>query len=120
MKQILELKGGFENVKILRADIKNVFDTLEMKLGTLKKIYGDFIKSHKQTQYIFGIDSFYFQNKLIELEYTNMLTIFNSIENRMYCEYYRMHQLVQEFVDSNVTNETVRNKVMVKKKISWL
>ena len=116
MKEILDLKVGFENVKILRADIRNVFDTLETKLGTLKKIYSDFIQSHKQTQYMFGIDSFYFQNKLIELEYTNMLTIFNSIENRMYCEYYRMHQLVQEFVNSKVTNETVRNKVSVKKK----
>ena len=116
MKEILDLKVGFDNVKILRADIKNVFDTLETKLGTLKKIYSDFIQSHKQTQYMFGIDSFYFQNKLIELEYTNMLTIFDSIENRMYCEYYRMHQLVQEFVNTQVTNETVRNKVSVKKK----
>jgi len=65
---------------------------------------------------MFGIDSFYFQNKLIDCEFTNLKDMHRYIENRMYCEYYQLHMLVQDYVAKEVTSENVRNKIAVRKK----
>ena len=116
MKEILQLKNDFNSVKVLRSDILNVFETLGSKLMVLKKIYITLLGLHSQSEHMFGIDSFYFQNKLIEIEFDNLKDIQRSIENRMYCEYYQLHMLVQEYVENDVTSENVRNKIAVRKK----
>jgi hypothetical protein len=97
MKEILDLKNDFNCVKVLRGDILNVFETLDSKLMVLKKIYINLLGLHNQSEHMFGIDSFYFQNKLIENEFANLKDIQHYIENRMYCEYYQLHILVQEW-----------------------
>ena len=114
MKEILQLKNDFNCVKVLRGDILNVFETLGSKLMVLKKIYSTLLGLHNQSEYMFGIDSFYFQNKLIEIEFDNLKDIQRSIENRMYCEYYQLHMLVQEYVEKEVVSENVRNKIAVR------
>lgn len=116
MKEILQLKNDFNSVKVLRSDILNVFETLGSKLMVLKKIYITLLGLHSQSEHMFGIDSFYFQNKLIEIEFDNLKDIQRSVENRMYCEYYQLHMLVQEYVENDVTSENVRNKIAVRKK----
>jgi len=116
MKEILELKNDFNCVKVLRGDILNVFETLDSKLMVLKKIYINLLGLHNQSEHMFGIDSFYFQNKLIENEFENLKDIQHYIENRMYCEYYQLHILVQEYVEKEVVSENVRNKIAVRKK----
>ena len=116
MKEILDLKNDFNCVKVLRGDILNVFETLDSKLMVLKKIYINLLGLHNQSEHMFGIDSFYFQNKLIENEFANLKDIQHYIENRMYCEYYQLHILVQEYVEKEVVSENVRNKIAVRKK----
>ena len=116
MKDILRLKNTFNTVKDLRSDIMNIFESLNDKLSILKKIYTNFLDSHHQSCYMFGIDSFYFQNKLIEQEINNLKRTSEFIENRMYCEYYQLHLLVEEYVKNEVTNENVRNKICIRKK----
>tara|TARA_B100000787_G_scaffold72318_2_gene53144 strand:- start:999 stop:2291 length:1293 start_codon:yes stop_codon:yes gene_type:complete len=116
MKEILQLKNDFNCVKVLRGDILNVFETLDSKLMVLKKIYINLLGLHNQSEHMFGIDSFYFQNKLIENEFENLKDIQHYIENRMYCEYYQLHILVQEYVEKEVVSENVRNKIAVRKK----
>lgn len=116
MKEILQLKNDFNSVKVLRGDILNVFETLGSKLLVLKKIYIKLLELHNQSEYMFGIDSFYFQNKLIEMEFNHLKDIQRSIENRMYCEYYQLHMLVQDYVEKEVLSENVRNKIAVRKK----
>ena len=115
MKEILQLKNDFNCVKVLRGDILNVFEMLGSKLIVLKKIYITLLGLHNQSEHMFGIDSFYFQNKLIENEFDNLKDIQRYIENRMYCEYYQLHMLVQEYVDKEVACENVRNKIAVRK-----
>ena len=116
MKDVIQLKNDFNCVKVLRGDILNVFDTLESKLQVLKKIYLQLLGHNNESAYMFGIDSFYFQNKLIECEFTNLKDMQRFIENRMYCEYYQLHMLVQEYVSNDVASENVRNKIAVRKK----
>ena len=43
MKDILDLKHSFENIKSARSDILNIFNTVKSKLATLNNVYQDMI-----------------------------------------------------------------------------
>ena len=59
------LKGDFQTVVSLHADIIDKKDALTEKLATLKTIYNDLIKSNNKKIFLFCLDSFYFQYKLL-------------------------------------------------------
>ena len=116
MTNIGVLKQDFDYIRNMRSDACNIFDNLETKIGILSKIYIGLIKTHEDANYIFGLDSFHFQNKLIELEYENMKNIFASIDNRMYCEYYKLHVMIQKYINDDITEPKVIEKTHSKKK----
>ena len=74
-----------------------MFDILDGKLGVLKGIFDEIMKTHGHKDFVFGIDSFHFQNKLIETDYNNLTTIYRHIDNRIYCEYYNVYLMVQNY-----------------------
>ncbi len=116
MNEITDLKDGFNIVKGLRNDILNVFDTLQSKVNTLKEIYVKLIEQNNESAYMFGIDSFYFQNKLIENDLKNLTDMLENIENRMYCEYYQLHMLIQQYGAEDVNSSNVRKKIYIDNK----
>jgi hypothetical protein len=84
-----------------------VFSVLEVKLTKLKNMTNDFIKSNHDVLFVFGLDSFKFQSKLIDFEYADMQKYFYALNNRMYCEYYKLFKIVSEYVDKTIgTNKT--------------
>ena len=50
---------------------------------------------------MFGLDSFMFQSKMIDYEYSDMQKYFLALNNRMYCEYYKLYKLVLEYIEQN-------------------
>ena len=67
------IKNEFEKMKLIRLDIKKTFNEIETKINTLKTIYIELLNTHQDNTYIFGIDSFHFQNKMIESEIAKLL-----------------------------------------------
>jgi len=114
MKDIIELKENFEKMKILRQDISDIFENLESKILILKKIYSDLVSTHSNN-FIFGLDSFHFQNKLIYADFKHLKNIFQMIDNRLYCEYYKLHNNIQEYIKKDIPNEIVLEKTISKK-----
>ena len=116
MENTLDLKHNFENIKKIRSDINNIFETIKSKLAILKKVYMDMINAHSKSEYMFGIDAFHFQNELLENDYTNIKATFRKIDNRMYCEYYQLYVLIRKYIEEEITNESLKNKVLINKK----
>ena len=96
---------------ILRADICAIFDILNSKVEVLQKIYLDLVKSHAHKSYVFGIDSFHFQNQLIETEYLNLNKAFKSIDNRVYCEYYNLYLMIKKYARNDIKDEKLIKSV---------
>ena len=101
------VKINFENLLKLRNDIEKTFLLIEEKLSFLKNLYSEIVKTHSHKEYVFGIDSLYFQNKLIENDYSNLKNTLILIDNRVYCEYYSLYNMIKnygsmEFKDNNV------------------
>jgi hypothetical protein len=70
--RLTKLKGDFNNIITVRNNVKNVFDILQVRIDKLRQIYSEFIESNKNEMFVFGLDSFHFQSKLIDIEYDDM------------------------------------------------
>ena len=97
MPSVIEVKGQFESILTLRSELATVFEILEGKLDVLKNIFAEIVKNHGHKGYVFGIDSFSFQNRLIETDVVNLKTIFRLVDNRVYCEYYNLYLQVKKY-----------------------
>ena len=109
--RIVKLKSDFNNIITIRNNVKNIFDILLIKIGKLKLLYSEFIKDRKNGMFVFGLDSFYFQSKMIDIEYEDMKRQFLAINNRMYCEYFKLHKIITEYIGKNITDRKITDNV---------
>lgn len=105
--QLSKLKSNFTNIKGIRNNTKNIFDILEVKINKLKLTHAELIKNNKTQIFIFGLDSFHFQSKLIDIEYDEMKRLFLAINNRMYCEYFKLYKLIVDYILQNINDKKV-------------
>ncbi len=102
---LVKLKGDFNNIITARHSVKNVFDILQIRIDKLRQIYSEFTKNNQNEMFLFGLDSFHFQSKLIDIEYDDMKRLFLAINNRMYCEYFKLHKIIVEYISKNVNDK---------------
>ena len=108
MKQNLEqLKQNFVIIKDIRNKVTTVFQILETHLTKLKQTYSEFVLNNKQHLFVFGLDSFQFQSKIIDIEYGDMKRLFLAINNRMYCEYYKLYKIISDYVKNNISDKKI-------------
>ena len=97
MNSISQVKQNFGKVLGIRDDIEGVFVILTTKLKTLKDIYADIAKNHSTNEFSFGLDSFYFQNLLIETDYNKLNSMFVDIDNQIYGEYFNLYRMIKDY-----------------------
>jgi len=111
--KLVKLKSDFNDIINIRNKVKNIFDILQVRIDRLTQIYSEFIKTNKNEMSVFGLDSFHFQSKLIDIEYDDMKRLFLAINNRMYCEYFKLHKIIVEYISKNVTDKKVSELVRI-------
>ncbi len=111
--RIVKLKAEFNNIISIRNTVKNVFDILQVRIDKLKLFYSEFIKNSKNDMFVFGLDSFRFQSKLIDIEYDDMKRLFLAINNRMYCEYFKLHKIIVEYILNSIDDKKITDIVKV-------
>ena len=111
MERIKNLKNNFEHVKKIRTDLLHILKDLDEKHTTLDTIYTQLVKSHTEKKYLFGLDSFHFQNKLIENENVNMRQIVALVDNQIYCEYYKFYKIICEYVLTEIKEEKIHQHI---------
>jgi len=99
--KLLSLKENFNKIMDIRSNIEEIFEVLHMKMVKLQKMHGDFMTVCKTQLFVFGLDSFHFQNKIIDIEYEDMMRYFLAINNRMYCEYFKLYRIVVDYIHKN-------------------
>ena len=102
-----ELKTEFSEIVHLKEENSNIFIVLDDKINKLKISYNDFIKNNKHNLFVFGLDSFHFQSKLIDIEYDDIKRLFNAIKNRMYCEYYKLNKIIHQYIIENIEDKKI-------------
>jgi len=108
-----QIKTDFTLLVNLKEDNIKTMHTLGEKIIKLKQIYTEFINNNKQNIFVFGLDSFHFQGKLIDIEYEDMKRIFYAITNRMYCEYFKLYKLIIEYISNNISDKRLLELIRV-------
>ena len=98
-----EIDNGFENIIKIRSAIKKRIEDIEKIKHVIKQNYIECIE--KESKNYFGLDSVHFQNKLIELEYGNMLKLYNYIDNRIYGDYYKLFFMMNDYLQEKLLPE---------------
>ena len=111
--RLVKLKSDFNNIITVRNSVKSIFDILQVRIDKLKLFYTEFIKNNKTEMFVFGLDSFHFQNKLIDIEYDDMKRLFLAINNRMYCEYFKLNKIIVDYIIKNITDKKIIDVVKV-------
>ncbi len=96
------LKEAFQPLMTIRDSVAHLFELLEAKTVQLKQCYGEYIRQSSNDSLVFGLDSFHFQGKLIDLEFQDMRRMFMAIDNRMYGEYYKLRKWMRQSCESLV------------------
>ena len=105
--KLQKIKQIFIKIKDTRIQVMNVFGILEVKISKLKQMTNEFIKNNHDVLFVFSLDSFKFQSRLIDFEYADMQKYFYALNNRMYCEYYKLYKIISEYVDKTIgSNKT--------------
>lgn len=101
--EISEINSEFEDIKCMRLKIKDTFDVFELKIKFLKDVYLKYINEteNKSNNLLFGLDALHFQNTLIDFEYSNLKNLYHLIDNKIYCEYYKLLKLINKYVKTN-------------------
>jgi hypothetical protein len=103
---IEKLKTNFDNIVSLKIEIARTKLQVCEKLQHLKDIYGELLKSNTKKIFLFCLDSFYFQYKTFAIEMDNIDRFRILMNNRMYCDYYKLYNII-------LTNIKENNEIML-------
>ena len=96
-----KLKTNFDNIISLKIEIARTKVHVSEKLQHLKDIYGELLKSNTKKIFLFCLDSFYFQYKTFAIEMDNIDRFRILMNNRMYCDYYKLYNIILNTIKEN-------------------
>jgi hypothetical protein len=106
--KIQQVKIEFNKIKDIRNNVTFCFNALETKQTKLKATTTEFVKNNRNNIFVFGLDSFQFQSKLIDYEYNDMKKFYLALNNRMYCEYYKLYKIILQYAEDIIgTNKNI-------------
>ena len=110
-------KQAFTSIIEMRKDATTTLASLHDIILRLDEIYKEFIKECREKMFIFGLDSLHFQSKMLNIEYNDMNRLFLSINNRMYCEYYKLFKIISNYICENATEAKILDIVKTESQI---
>ena len=84
------LSDEFDEIIEKRNRIKEKYKTLEAMLANMKSKYSSLIQNNKKKIFIYCLDSFFFQYKILLLELEHYDKVNKAVFNRMYGDYYKL------------------------------
>jgi len=94
MHNISRLEGEFNEIIHLSTEIMNKKNALDEKLKQLKEQYNELVKHNSKKIFLFCLDSFYFQYKILHVEMEQFHRMCALIHNRIYGDYYKLFNII--------------------------
>ena len=109
---VTKLRSDFSNIISLKSEIAKTKLLVSEKLQHLKTIYGELLKTNSKKIFLFCLDSFYFQYKTFAIEMDNIDRFRLLMNNRMYCDYYKLYNIILNTIKEG--NEIVLDENEIK------
>lgn len=101
-----KLKNNFDGILTLKRKVLQTKTTIHERLQQVKKMYTELMKQNTKKVMLFCLDAFFFQYKSFMMEIENIEKFRVLLNNRMYCDYYKLYTLIiQYFKDHSIEIE---------------
>lgn len=110
MDTVSAIRKEFDELKDLRQTISFFFANLSQKIDGLQTSYIGYVDKVKTNgpgigiDTSFGIDSLHFQRRYLLEEHDSMKRMFAMINNQIYKDYYKMHKVVGQYINTNISD----------------
>lgn len=112
-ERLTSLKNTFSGIMDYKDKNNQSLSLLQVRIKKIKELYDDFIRINRETLFIFSLDAFHFQSKIIDIEYEDLTRLYCAITNRMYCDYYKLFKIIIDYVKTNMTDKKLLELVQV-------
>jgi len=102
-----KLKNSFKNIISIKKEIGHTKNNVNNKLNQLKQLHSELIKDNNKHIFLFCLDSFYYQYKIFAMEFEHIKKLRAILNNRMYCDYYKLHNIIIKFCKEHIPEETI-------------
>jgi hypothetical protein len=102
-----KLKNSFKNIISIIREIGNMKNSVASKLGELKRLHGEMIRDNNKQIFLFCLDSFYYQYKIFSMEFEHIKKLRALLNNRMYCDYYKLHNMIVKFCKEKLQSDSL-------------
>ena len=103
-----KIKTDFNEITLINTELDMKKVVINEKLEQLKTTYNNLIKANNKKIFLFCLDSFYFQYKVINIELDNLTRFSTLITNRMYGDYYKLYNIIiTQLSDKNIRIKSV-------------
>ena len=98
-----KLKNNFDGILTLKRKVLQTKSEIHERLQKVKKMYTELMKQNTKKVMLFCLDAFFFQYKSFMMEIDNIEKFRVLLNNRMYCDYYKLYTLIiQYFKDHSI------------------
>tara|TARA_Y100001970_G_scaffold228967_1_gene283814 strand:- start:4925 stop:6136 length:1212 start_codon:yes stop_codon:yes gene_type:complete len=108
MENIIDrLQEKFLIIRDVHNESESLNDEITTKVSKIKEMYLEFVENNNNKQlFIFGLDTLHFQHKFFNKELEHIKEYRVMILNRIYCEYYKMFKLIEQYIhERNIDEE---------------
>jgi hypothetical protein len=88
---ILHHDAHFTEIINKKTRIITLIENMNLQIDDMELHHKRYQPIKPKDIYIHALDSIYFQSRLCRLEFTNIQLIFRMVNNKMYCEYYKLY-----------------------------
>ena len=111
--RLTNLKNTFSEIMDYKDKNIQSMLLLESRIKKIKELYDEFLRVNRETLFVFSLDAFHFQSKIIDIEFEDVTRLYYAITNRMYCDYYKLFKIIVEYVNENITDKKLLELVQV-------
>jgi hypothetical protein len=102
------LKSAFKQIIEVDTDLFSKQKNIQHELEKLKQTHNTLIKENNKKIFIFCLDSFYFQYRILYQEMEDLSRFIIILNNRMYGEYYKLYNIiVTQLNESNIFLQSI-------------
>jgi len=105
----MEHRTEFDKLINMRICLNEHLNTLETTLSEMKDKYKEFTKNNSKKIYLYSLDSFFFQYKILHVEFEHYRRFLTLINNRMYGDYYKLFMII--IAQSKESNLPIRIEI---------
>ena len=111
-----KLKQAYDDIIEQRNQLINFNSIIENKVNNLNNIYKELLNKNNEENSS-SLDSLHFQGKLINIQLENNKYIFKIINNKIYCNYYKLYKNIYDYIniyfkDNKILYEINNNNII--------